>query len=116
MISGLAGKSYAEKLSELRLETLTERRVRFDMVQTYKIIHRVDQVNRDTFFKLVDTSRPNTTRLNSYHLNIQPTAIPRTDIRRNYFTHRVIQKWNSLPNDVKDANTVNKFKSAYDKL
>ena len=86
------------------------------MVQTYKIIHKVDHVDRETFFKLVDTSRPINTRLNSFHLNIQPVQVTRTDIRRNFFTNRVINTWNSLPNDVKDAANVFKFKSAYDKL
>ena len=41
MISGLQGKSYEDKLAELNLISLEDRRLLYDMVQTFKIILRV---------------------------------------------------------------------------
>ena len=38
MISGLASNDYMDKLAELGLETLEERRHRIDMAQVYKIV------------------------------------------------------------------------------
>ena len=38
MISGLASNDYMDRLAELGLETLEERRHRIDMAQVYKIV------------------------------------------------------------------------------
>ena len=38
LITGLKGKTYLEKLHELGLLTLDQRRKRFDLIQTFKII------------------------------------------------------------------------------
>ena len=35
-----------------------------------------------------------------------------TDIRKNFFSLRVIKPWNNLPDHVKSASTVNSFKNA----
>ena len=41
MISGLTGKSYKEKCAEIGLETLEDRRIRQDLVQTFKILNLI---------------------------------------------------------------------------
>ena len=46
MVSGLAGSSYSEKLIELNLPSLESRRLRHDVIETYKIIHGVDNVDK----------------------------------------------------------------------
>ena len=38
MISGLSGRNYEDKLKELRLESLENRRIYIEMLQTLKII------------------------------------------------------------------------------
>ena len=38
------------------------------------------------------------------------------DCRKYYFTNRVIDKWNSLPQYVIDSPSVNIFKNRYDSL
>ena len=50
MVSGLQAKDYEGKLKELNLQTLSERRERFDMIQTYKFVHKVDNVSPSTWF------------------------------------------------------------------
>ena len=57
-ISGLSGKSYSEKLKELNLQSLSDRRTRFDMIQVYKIIKGYDHVDRTHMLQLVDISIP----------------------------------------------------------
>jgi hypothetical protein len=44
MVSGLKGKTYEEKLLELGLTTMEERRHQADMTQPFKIIHGIDNV------------------------------------------------------------------------
>jgi hypothetical protein len=45
MINGLAGKTYEEKLEEIGLDSLSDRRIEADLVHNYRIIHglTVDQ-------------------------------------------------------------------------
>ena len=39
----------------------------------------------------------------------------RLEVRKNFFTQRVITAWNGLPEDVVCKNTVNGFKTALDR-
>ena len=45
-------------------------------------------------------------------MNEQPNA--RLEIRRNFFSHRVLDTWNSLPAEVKRAISTSHFKKMYD--
>ena len=66
MISGLRGDSYDEKLKEVGLCTLEERRHQTDMLQVYKILHGWDRVT--PFF---ETAAARATRLAPNPLNIK---------------------------------------------
>ena len=112
MISGLQGKSYSEKLSELNLQSLEDRRTRFDMLQTFKILKRIDNVNPDTWFTTMGTGR-RVTRLSANPLNLIKQR-SRTDVRQNFFSQRVVDKWNQLPDFVKDSTNITRFKKNYD--
>ena len=35
---------------------------------------------------------------------------------RNFFTNRVVLKWNSLPSDIVEAKSLNEFKNKFDAL
>ena len=65
-ISGLRGATYKEKLAELGLPSLQARRMEIDMVQTYKIVNKVDTDDSDQWFDRlrVQTTeeQPETTR------------------------------------------------------
>ena len=56
MVSGLKGTSYLEKLCELGMVTLEERRHQLDMLQTFKILNGFDRVKKDTWFTSAQTS------------------------------------------------------------
>ena len=43
---------------------------------------------------------------------LQPYA--RTEIRKNFFSCRVVNSWNNLPSDVQGASCVQDFKQKYD--
>jgi len=38
------------------------------------------------------------------------------DLRKHFFTARIVNIWNSLPNSVVDVNSVNTFKARLDKF
>ena len=112
-VSGLKGSTYEEKLKELNLQTLENRRIRADMIQTFKIVNGFDNVDKNTWFKFVGL-REQVTRLNQDSLNlVKPVA--KLEIRKNFFSHRVIDLWNALPYDVKHARNTVQFKQLYDK-
>ena len=50
MISGLKGTCYEEKLAEIGLTTLEERRERGDAIQIWKILNGHDNVDKTHWF------------------------------------------------------------------
>ena len=114
LISGLQGKTYEERLSELGLRTLEDRRARMDLIQTFKIINGHDDVDHTTWFNLVGNAL-RVTRNTGYHKNIVGSRT-NTEIRKNFFTNRVVSHWNSLPELVKESPTVKIFKSRLERI
>jgi ribonuclease P/MRP protein subunit RPP40 len=110
-ISGLKGTSYEEKLKELGLTTLEERRHQADMVQTFKILRGFDNVKSETWFQKVDTTG-RLTRSAADPLNLK-TQAAHLEIRRNFFSNRAVDGWNLVPSELKNARTVQYFKRAY---
>ena len=113
MVSGLRAASYEEKLAELGLTTLEERRVHLDMLQTYKILNGKDQVTKDTWFRMARDGQ-RATRQTADPLNIRP-GVARLEVRRNFFSQRVAEQWNKIPTGVKSAVSVVAFKNGYKK-
>ena len=109
MVPGCRGLQYPDRLEMCGLTTLEERRARGDMILVFRILNDLIPLNKNDFFQL-DSSRR--TRGHDYKL-IKPRT-HRTP-RQNFFSSRVVTGWNSLPNDVVDADTVMSFKIRYDR-
>ena len=80
------------------------------MIEVFKTLKGLNKVDSTNFFKLANNNR---TRGHSMKLVKERTKL---DYRKYYFTNRVIDKWNSLPQDVIDSPSVNVFKNRYDSL
>ena len=106
-VSGLRGRSYEERTAELKLPSLQERRRQADMAQTYKIMASEDS---DQWITRADTRR--TTRNTCGLNNIVPMR-NNHEYRNNFFSQRVVEEWNSLPDVVKESRTVQMFKRRY---
>jgi hypothetical protein len=91
MISGLAGRTYEDRLKELWIVTLEERRHQMDMLQTYKILSRKEKVDPICWFTMASDSE-RVTRQSADPLNIRPGA-PRLDIKRYFYSQRVVDSW-----------------------
>ena len=109
-ISGLQGKTYKEKLSELHLKSLEERRVHLDLIQTYKILKGIDDVEMVTWFQRVGSQTQRLTRNTAYPDNLVQKR-SRTDPRQHFFSNRVVKYWNALPTDIKNAKSLPGFKT-----
>ena len=110
MVSGLKGQTYEEKLHELKMQSLEDRRIYMDMVETFKILNGYSKVDPGTWFCHL-TGRE--TRQTNHRHNLMRTRVSNTDLRNNFFSQRVISKWNSLPPTIKNATTVGRFKFLY---
>ena len=109
MVSGLKSNTYEGRLKELGLLSLADRRIQFDLVQTFKIIRGFDDVKSETWFDLVGDNPTRITRATSDPLNII-SRNPRCEIRKHFFSQRVTDKWNDLPSEVKNSPNVATFK------
>ena len=106
-VNGLQETDYLTRVKELGLTTLEERRTYTDLVQTYKIIHGIDEVDRKIWFELYgDTER----RTSEQSLCIVASR-PNLDIRKHFFYNRIVQQWNALPEGIKNARSVKQFKT-----
>ncbi len=106
-ILGVAGTTYEEKLCQLGLETLEERRRKLDLIQVHKIVSSDD----DTIAKFFQTheDRPYHTRRTAGG-NLITQHRPRLEVRANFFSQRVTTPWNALPPDIRGAPNVLCFK------
>ena len=57
LIPGMAGLSYEERLSRLGLYSLEFRRMRGDLIETYKILTGLDRVDSERMFPMMGESR-----------------------------------------------------------
>ncbi len=108
MVSGLKGSTYEEKLEEIGMLTLQERIHQAEMVQVFKILHGYDKVDKNQWFRLAGEKGVHT-RLATGVLNL---GKPRcnTDMRTNFFSVGVIERWNSLPDHIKKEKNAGQFK------
>ena len=114
MITNISG-TYEQKLKQLGLTTLEENRQRGDMVEMYKMMTGKTKVDYTQWFNLSTVRQgAGNTRVNSGYLNVVEPDRANTDVRRFFFSHRCPRVWNSLPDTVKMASSVNHFKAAYD--
>ncbi len=106
---GLKDLSYEQRLRKLKLPTLVHRRMRGDMIQTYKIIKGIDKIDINKMFELVDGSK---TRGHSLKIRKKHS---RLDLRKYFFSNRIIDLWNALPQHVVEAKDTNAFKNSLDR-
>ena len=111
-IPGIGKLSYEERLNRCKLTTLECRRERGDMVEVFKIVHGITNLNAAMFFNFTNQRHDVATR-SAINNNLVPEKC-RLDIRKHFFANRVVHAWNALPVDVREAASVNNFKNLYD--
>ena len=109
-------------MKEVGLTTLLHRRNCSDMLETFKILKGIDDVDYRTWFARVHELHQKTRQAVTvsadgkcwYSDNI---AVPKAklDVRKNFFSVRVVEKWNNLPISVRKAANVDQFKQEFDK-
>ena len=100
---------------ELGILSFKSRRKHFDLIQTYKILNGIDKVDKGIWFNTVGNDIQRITRNTAYHNNLVPQRV-RTDVRKYFFSNRVVKIWNQLPVEIKDSRSLNIFKTSLRKL
>ena len=108
MINGIGGDEYNLRLSKTKLLSLEMRRLRSDLIEVFKIMHNLEGVKREDFFQL----RTATGR-RGHSLTILKQHC-RLNVRKYFFTHRVVDTWNKLSEATVNSKTVNNFKNQID--
>ena len=106
MIRGLENLSYHDRLTSLKLPTLLYRRKRCDLIHVFKIIKKIDHIDCARFFAY----DMGITRRNNEFKLYKPRS--EKSMKQHSFSHRIINDWNELSNQVTGGNTVNSFKAA----
>ena len=108
LIPGLKGMPNEDRLKELNLYSLERRRFRGDLIEVFKIVKGFNKLTAENYFSQVTENR---TRGHRWKLK---KGIFRTEGRRSFFTERVVNHWNRLPDRVVEAETIGSFKSRLD--
>ena len=96
---------YEERLKILHLPSLYARRLRGDLIETFKILKGFTDTNPDIFFKRNSSSRTRGHSLKLYKKKFS------TKMYKHFFSNRIINSWNQLPQYLINAETINSFKN-----
>ena len=114
MVPELQDLEYEDRLKELKLPTLSYRRIRGDMIETYKILNEKYDPKVSNFLPLYSQYVENHERNRGHPLKLYKRK-HRTKIRGHYFGNRIIDGWNSLPENIVSAPSLNSFERRLDK-
>ena len=117
MVKGLKDLTYEDRLRELKLFKLSDRRKRGDMITVYKLINGLIDMDYSILFKLNENVNVNmNTRSHRWQISHTRMSDMNTDMRRHFFSQRIVVPWNNLPPAVVNSTSVDSFKRNYDTL
>ena len=100
---------YQTRLYKLKLPSLEFRRVRGDLIEAYKLTHNIyDPLTTSSLLQLSSNTK---TKGHSYKLQKKRVNTKKYQF---FFTNRIINLWNKLPEDVVSADSINTFKNKVD--
>ncbi|KAK4819139.1 hypothetical protein QYF61_025606 [Mycteria americana] len=91
LVKGLEQKSYEERLRDLGLFSLEKRRLRGDLIALYNCLRGGGR-------------------------EVGSVSSPRLDIRKFFFTERLIKHWTRLPREVVESPSLEVFKGRLDEV
>lgn len=110
LVPDLSTLPCSQRIMKLGLPSLQYRRRRGDMIQVYKIVSGINGLDQTDLFAPCPT-RSSSTRVHSWKLFKQGVS---RDVRKYAFSQRVINDWNSLPENMVSSSSLNAFKISLD--
>jgi len=110
MIPGFSRLPYCERLKTLGLWSLEERRNTADLIEVLKMVKGLFGIPMESMFELSTTKH-----LTGHELKLTKQR-SKLEVRRHFFTERLVNRWNSLDHLTVNASTVNTFKNGLQRL
>ena len=107
MVPELKNSNYVDRLKAMKLPSMHYRRDRGDMIECYKFTHDLYK-SSPPFDMDHDHSR------RGHSLKFKKRRV-KTSVRQHFFSERVVNHWNQLPEEVVTSPTLNTFKNRLDK-
>ena len=104
LIDDVGTLPYSKRLDILNLTTLAERRLRGDLIETFKAVSN----EHSTLRSLFNIGQSGVNLVSNPRVSKGNCKVQR--LSRSFLTHRVIYIWNMLPLKVKLSDSVNSFK------
>ena len=98
----IRGLDYPDRCKYLGIEQLEDRRERGDLIQMYKLVNGLDKVQWQAPLQW----RP---PRGGHRSKLAREIVKGCDARHHFFTNRIANTWNQLPDSVVSAPTVNSF-------
>ena len=108
--AGILNLTYREQMSQVNATTLEFRRLIFDQLALFKIVHGIFRINMTSLIKI--SSFVGRTR--GHELKIE-TDIPRTQQYHDCFLQRSVRLWNTLPTSIVLSSTTTAFAAKLEK-
>lgn len=109
MIPCLGYLEYEDRLRKLNMFSLRYRRLRGDLIEVFKFVNGQQSGYLRGMFEMQPTNRG---RGHQFKLILKHS---RTRLRQAFFSRRVVGHWNSLPESVVTAESLNIFKTRLDR-
>jgi len=108
MLRGLEHLSYEDRLRELGLFSLKKRRLQGDLIAAFQYLKGDYRMDGGELFTRVcsDRTRGNSSKLKEGRF--------RLDIRKKFFTVKVVKHWHRLPREAVDTPSLDVFKARLD--
>ena len=112
---------YLERLKIKGLSTLEERRSRGDLIQMYKSLNGLEDINWYTGPRFAPATQTRSAGRNGSRLIKEPFPSSALNsfghfvsVRHEFFLNRVVERWNELPNSIILKQSLNGFKASID--
>jgi len=99
---------YEERLKMCRLTSYSDRKLRGDLIITFRALHEFFGCDMAFLFPL------NVNNLRGHNFKLKKENFS-TTARQCFLSNRIFERWNALPQEVVNATSVNSFKNEYDR-
>jgi hypothetical protein len=101
--------TYKQKVRNIGLITLKDRRLRGDLIQLFKWFNGIERITPDSIpkFKVNSITR-------GHHRKYNRDKVRSCNARHHFILNRTANDWNNLPIEAVTAPTLNHFKAAID--